>query len=323
MPRTIHCPHCDALIDPMANFCDQCSTPLSGVAARTQILETRTQEKGSAWPIVAIGLMIALVIGAVVGRNMFNAPSASLVAINTPTPIDGIPTVNPQQTDQAIQAATIQAEAIATAQMQAESTVQSLHAEGTAQAQLSGTVQSAQQTATSSILQSTQTAQTLQAAQASTTALAVQAQMVANATAQSQQATAVTATPLPEVLKIVSVTASSFSNDPNYIINNRNDYGWSSASGETIGAWIQLTLSMPQTVTSIGFYTDAGNYNPRDIHLVFSDGTVQKIQLKTVSGWQNYELSPVSTSTVRIIVDSMSDRKASFVFLAEVKIFGM
>ena len=147
---------------------------------------------------------------------------------------------------------------------------------------------------------------------------------------QTTQPQTITPTDVSEILEISHVTASSFSPDgnPEKAVDGQSangSYGWFSAKGETIGAWIQLDFRISKVVTNIQFRTTAQANDPKDIRLLFSDGTTQDIHLRAIDGIQNCEISPVSTNSIRFIIDSVNNEKDNnwdYVAIMEISVFG-
>ena len=84
---------------------------------------------------------------------------------------------------------------------------------------------------------------------------------------------------------------------------------WVSASGDTVGAWLTVTLANQSLVESMEIYKLGGPDNGGRIqsgHLVFSDGTSQPFTLGIdVEAWYIIHLDPVNTASVQIVVDSV------------------
>jgi len=112
----------------------------------------------------------------------------------------------------------------------------------------------------------------------------------------------------PEKLEISGTAASSSWSD-GYAANRAFDGSkssyWSSERGDAEGAWIDLLLREPKTITEMRLFTAASASGAplKEITLMFSDGSRQTKQLRGLLEWEDIELQPVTTESVRIIVD--------------------
>ncbi|MCE7981591.1 MAG: hypothetical protein DYG89_10385 [Caldilinea sp. CFX5] len=129
-----------------------------------------------------------------------------------------------------------------------------------------------------------------------------------------------TPTPIPtldsamygETVVITEATASSLFWGGNSKASNAIDGNilseWSSDSNDDIGAWLELSLPEPKWITGIHIYTLGSNGplgQPQDITLLFSDSSQQHIHLEDTKGWQYQALTPVTTQSIKLIVDSV------------------
>lgn len=80
---------------------------------------------------------------------------------------------------------------------------------------------------------------------------------------------------------------------------------WSSKRGDAEGAWVELLLREPKTVTDMRLFTSARASGAplKEVTLAFSDGSRQTKQLRGLLEWEDIELEPVTTESVRIIVN--------------------
>lgn len=112
------------------------------------------------------------------------------------------------------------------------------------------------------------------------------------------------------LIKIGEISASSVYPGNSYPISNAIDENlssfWSSNTDDDIGAWLQLKLVKPTTVTGIHIYSPyARGGHPKDILLIFSDNSNQRIHLDNTEGWQYNSLTPVKTDNVKLVVESV------------------
>ncbi|MFZ4663779.1 MAG: NADase-type glycan-binding domain-containing protein [Caldilineaceae bacterium] len=129
-----------------------------------------------------------------------------------------------------------------------------------------------------------------------------------------------TPTPIPtldsveygETVAIVAATASSLfwgdNSDAKNAIDGNILSEWSSDSNDDIGAWLELSLPEPKRLTGIHIYTlgvNGPSGQPQDISLLFSDSSQQHIHLENIKGWQYHALTPVTTKSIKLIVDSV------------------
>lgn len=147
-----------------------------------------------------------------------------------------------------------------------------------------------------------------------------------------------TPTPLPtldseiygDLLKINEATPSSIFYTDKYTasnaIDNRIDLYWVSTYDDDIGAWLELRLSEPRTIVGIRFYTPRekeGQGQIENLSLNFSDDSQQSIYLENKEGWQYKVITPTTTSSVKLVVDSVYN--ASFfgtTKIYEVQLYG-
>jgi len=73
-----------------------------------------------------------------------------------------------------------------------------------------------------------------------------------------------------------------------------------STKGEGAGAWIELTLGEPATVSLLKFAGRVRDDKFRQVRLSFSDGSEQHLELKNNAALNEYPLQPTTTSFVRI-----------------------
>ncbi len=124
----------------------------------------------------------------------------------------------------------------------------------------------------------------------------------------------------PTLLQVTQVEASSYipaQDGCGYVPQNLFDGTpciWATVSGDSVGAWVQISLAGQHEVTMLRFHSfGAGNINTRiqDATLMFSDGSQQSIHLQDVGvsqdvigEGQDINISPVTTNSIRIAVDS-------------------
>lgn len=115
-------------------------------------------------------------------------------------------------------------------------------------------------------------------------------------------------------ITIVTVTASSVylsDNTPaSYAIDGDILSEWSSNINDDIGAWLELHLANPTKITGIRIYSPGpkgGRGQPQDLSLLFSDNSQQAMQLDDTEGWHYQALTPVTTESIKIIVESVTD----------------
>lgn len=222
--------------------------------------------------------------------------------------------INAFATAQSLANLTVQAAA-------AQSTVDSLNNQGTAESQTYATVVIAVAKATAETIKSQGTVQ----AQANATIEAI----AEHATTEATIFPTGEPTALPKQLSLKQARASS------YLVNHPAEkafdgsgqcergyddnlcYSWVS-SGETQGTWLEVTLESIKTLTYIEFFST----NIRDAHIIFDDGSVQKVTLKNLSQWQTVELVPRATSRIRIVVDSLYGDEPKYVVIVEMQVWG-
>ena len=124
-----------------------------------------------------------------------------------------------------------------------------------------------------------------------------------------------TATPvLSRDLDIFEATASTSKQEPMNVIDGNVSLStwtsrWISADRETEGAWLELHLPEPATITGVRIFMVikerfAGG-QIRDAELVFSDNSSQAVRFPFKSGWQQVNIQPVRADLVRIVVKSV------------------
>jgi hypothetical protein len=115
-------------------------------------------------------------------------------------------------------------------------------------------------------------------------------------------------------LDVFKATASTFKQEPMNVLDGNTSLStwtsrWISADRETEGAWLELHLPEPATVTGVRVFMViqerfAGG-QIRDAELVFSDNSSQVVRFPFKSGWQQVNIRPVRTDLVRIVVKSV------------------
>ena len=129
----------------------------------------------------------------------------------------------------------------------------------------------------------------------------------------------------------ISGTAASSTWSSGYAANNASDGSkssyWSSERGDAEGAWIELLLREPKTITSMRLFTsDRASGAPlKKITLAFSNGSRQTVELRGLLGWEDVEFEAVTAESVRIIVDDQfanRSGKRDWVNIHEVMLMG-
>jgi hypothetical protein len=139
--------------------------------------------------------------------------------------------------------------------------------------------------------------------------------------------------PLPHDLKIFEATASSARFEPINVLDDEVSTNtwldrWISADGEAEGAWLELHLPEPATVTAIKVFMVIENRwaggQIRDAELIFADQSRQSVRFPFEAGWQQVEIDPVRTDLVRVLVKSVypGQERRFGVDVFEVKLVG-
>lgn len=119
---------------------------------------------------------------------------------------------------------------------------------------------------------------------------------------------------LPHDLDVFKATASTAKQEPMNVLDGNVSLStwtsrWISADRETEGAWLELNLPEPATVTGVRIFMVikerfAGG-QIRDAELLFSDNSSQAVRFPFKPGWQQVDIQPVRTDLVRIVVKSV------------------
>jgi hypothetical protein len=131
-------------------------------------------------------------------------------------------------------------------------------------------------------------------------------------------------------IAISETTASSVYMTNSFPINKATDGDtrsfWSSGINDDIGAWLELRLATPMTITGIRIYSpgaDGTRGQPRQLTLLFADNPHQTMVIDDTPGWHYQALTPVKTESVRLVVESVNDTgMVSNTRLYEIQILG-
>lgn len=127
----------------------------------------------------------------------------------------------------------------------------------------------------------------------------------------------------PELAPSLTISVTAVSSEFNvigqgyypatYALDGNTETDWIAQEG--VGAWLQLQLPAPRTITEISLFCVAPGdtylkfrnpaAEPREITLTFSDGSVQVVSLLKVTGWQHFSLRPVLSSSVNLTVRNL------------------
>jgi len=130
---------------------------------------------------------------------------------------------------------------------------------------------------------------------------------------------------LPVKVEVAKVRASSsyyrvrgdeIKYGPENAIDGKVDTVWVAASGDFAGDWIEFVFSTPKTV--MGLKITASNI--REANLIFSDNSNYSCNFKEVVGWQYYEISPVATNSIRMVVRSTFANTTAYI--CEIEFYG-
>lgn len=129
-----------------------------------------------------------------------------------------------------------------------------------------------------------------------------------NTSTPQQQPAAQETVATPERLEIAGATASSAWSGgyaATRAFDGSNSSYWSSKRGDAEGAWIELLLREPRTITGIRIFTPnrTSGAPAKTITLEFSDGSRQMVELRGLLEWEDIELEPVTSESVRVIVE--------------------
>lgn len=110
---------------------------------------------------------------------------------------------------------------------------------------------------------------------------------------------------------------------PNFVLDLDLSTAWVSAD-EGIGEWLEVELPAPRWVSGIAIAADTTRFaaysRVHQASLVFSDGSRQRITLADTQERQTIRFAPVSTSTVRLIVEDTYPGASGQVAISEVQL---
>ena len=100
---------------------------------------------------------------------------------------------------------------------------------------------------------------------------------------------------------------------------------WLPRPGDTIGAWVDLYLNKPCTVTGINYYIKLGGNGSqiRKAIVSFDDSPSKEILFEYKDGWQMVQISPTKTDKLRITVEDIFPMgKGNELRIIEIELYG-
>lgn len=104
-----------------------------------------------------------------------------------------------------------------------------------------------------------------------------------------------------------TASSSSIGYSPDHVVSGPPDQGWRS-SGETVGAWIELSWERPETVQRITITRNAlAEPGVTDGYLSFGDGSFQQVRLSTSSPTTVITTTPRPATSLRFTATSVAE----------------